>query len=74
LAAAYGRAETTIAAGAATQAERQLAARLGDAEAAYGTLAAAARRTTPGRWRLASAAALESERELELLLRTGSWT
>ena len=74
LAAAYGRAEAKIAARAATQAERQLAARLGHAEAAYGTLAAAARRTTPGRWRLARAAALESERELELLLRTGSWT
>ena len=74
LAAAYGRAEAKIAARAATQAERQLAARLGDTEAAYGTLAAAARRTTPGRWRLARAAALESERELELLLRTGSWT
>jgi hypothetical protein len=74
LAAAYGRAQAKIAAGATTDAERELAARLGDAEAAYRTLAAAARRTTPGRWRLARAAALESERQLELLLRTGSWT
>jgi Protein kinase domain len=74
LAAAYTRAKASIADGAATHSERRLAAHLGDAGAAYETLAAAAQRTDPRRWRLARAAALESERELELLLRTGSWT
>jgi eukaryotic-like serine/threonine-protein kinase len=74
LAAVYARTEARIADGAATHSERLLAARLGEAGAAYGTLAAAAQRTDPRRWRLARAAALESERELELLLRTGSWT
>jgi hypothetical protein len=74
LAAAYARAEASIADGAATHSEQRLAAHLGDAGAAYETLAAAAQRTDPRRWRLARAAALRSERELELLLRTGSWT
>lgn len=74
LAAAYARAEARIADGAATHSERQLAARLGEAGAAYGTLAEAAQRIDPRRWRLARAAALKSERELEQLLRTGSWT
>ena len=44
-----------------------------DAKATYVTLAAAAQRTDARRWRLARTAALQSERDLELLLRTGSW-
>jgi hypothetical protein len=73
LGSAYGRAEARIARDAPTHPERQLAGHLGDAKAAYMTLAAAAQRTNPRRWRQARAAALQSERELELLLRTGSW-
>jgi serine/threonine protein kinase len=74
LASAYGRAEARIAKAASTHSERRLAAQLGDARAAYGTLAGAAKRTDPKRWRQARTAALQSERDLELLLRTGSWT
>jgi hypothetical protein len=70
---AYGSAEARIAKDASTPSERELAAQLGTAEAAYRTLAAAAQRTDPRRWRAARTATLQSERELELLLRTGSW-
>jgi serine/threonine protein kinase len=73
LGSAYGRAEARIAEAASTHPERQLAVHLGDAQAAYMTLAGAAQRTNPQRWRQARSAALQSERELELLLRTGSW-
>ena len=70
---AYGAAEKRIAAEAASPEEEALAARLGDAEAAYRSLAGAARRTNLLRWRAARAAALESERELEQLLRANAW-
>ncbi len=73
LGAAYGAAEKRIAAEAASPEEEELAARLGDAEAAYRSLAGAARRTNLLRWRTARAAALESERELEQLLRANAW-
>ena len=73
LGAAYGAAEKRIAAEAASPEEEELAARLGDAEAAYRSLAGAARRTNLLRWRAARAAALESERELEQLLRANAW-
>jgi serine/threonine kinase PknH len=73
LGAAYGVAEKRIAAEAASPEEEELAARLGDAEAAYRSLAGAARRTNVLRWRSARAAALESERELEQLLRANAW-
>ncbi len=73
LGSAYGQAEARIAKAASTHSERVLATRLGDAKATYVTLAAAAQRTDARRWRLARTAALQSERELELLLRTGSW-
>ena len=73
LATAYGAAEKRIAAEAASPEEEALAARLGDAEAAYRSLAGAARRTNLLRWRAARAAALESERELEQLLRANAW-
>ena len=73
LVAAYGGAEALIAKNAATHSERQLATRLGDAGSAYRTLAGAAQQSDPRRWRQARTAALQSERELELLLRTRSW-
>jgi hypothetical protein len=50
----------------------QLADRMRAVERAYGRLARAARRG-PRAWRLASAEVLDSERDLELLLRTRSW-
>jgi hypothetical protein len=73
LAAAYGAAESRIADGASSEQEEELAARLGEAEAAYRSLAAAARKTNQLRWRAAIAATQESERELAQLLRTNSW-
>jgi serine/threonine protein kinase len=73
LGSAYRRAEARIAKAASSHPERQLAAHLGDTRAAYMTLAGAAQRTNERRWRQARSAALQSERELELLLRTGSW-
>jgi serine/threonine kinase PknH len=73
LSAAFGAAERRIAAAASTDEEEELAARLGDAEAAYRSLAAAARDTNRLRWRAASAEALESERELAQLLRNNAW-
>jgi serine/threonine protein kinase len=73
LAAAYGTAEAKIARAASTDAEEQLAERLAEAEAAYLGLAAAGRRADRKGWRAARQAALESERELELLLRTRTW-
>ena len=73
LGAAYGAAEKRIAAEAASPEEEELAARLGDAEAAYRSLAGAARRTNLERWRAARAAAIESERELEQLLHANAW-
>ena len=73
LSAAYGAAERRISAAATTDEEEELAARLGDAEAAYKSLAAAARDANRQRWRAASAEALESERELAQLLRTNAW-
>jgi serine/threonine protein kinase len=73
LAAAYGTAEAKVARAASTDAEEQLAERLADAEAAYLGLAAAGRQADRRSWRAAREAALESERELELLLRTRTW-
>jgi Protein kinase domain len=73
LAAAYGTAETRIARAASSGAEEQLAERLSDVKAAYLDLAAAARRTDRRDWQTAGRAALEGEREVELLLRTHSW-
>ncbi len=73
LVAAYGGAEAWIAKNASTHSERQLATRLGDARSAYRTLAGAAQQSDPRRWRQARNAALQSERELDLLLRTRSW-
>jgi serine/threonine protein kinase len=73
LAAAYGTAEAKVARAASTNAEEQLAERLAEVEAAYLGLAAAGRRADRKGWQAARQAALESERELELLLRTRTW-
>jgi hypothetical protein len=73
LAAAYGTAEAKVARAASTDAEEQLAERLAEVEAAYLGLAAAGRRADRKGWQAARQAALESERELELLLRTRTW-
>jgi hypothetical protein len=74
LASVYGDAGSSLerAPGKAEQ-EEQLADRMHAVESAYRQLARAARRGSRA-WRLASEKVLDGERDLELLLRTRTWT
>jgi hypothetical protein len=74
IASVYGDARSSLErAPGKTEQEEQLADQMQAVESAYRQLARAARRGSRG-WRLASEKVLDRERDLELLLRTRTWT